>query len=194
MSRRVLKQIVREAMVGLFRNRMRAALSMLGISWGIVSVVMLLAYGNGFDAALLRGFEGAFGDGVSIVMGGQTSMQAGGERAGQRVRLRLADAEAIGQVPFVKQWSPEFTQMTLVAWREKQSTYLTRGVAPTYASMRSEQAAVGRFIDAEDVRLQRRVVFLGSEVARKMFGATPAVGQSIRIKGVRFDRSEEHTV
>jgi len=187
MSRRVLKQIVREAMVGLFRNRMRAALSMLGISWGIVSVVMLLAYGNGFDAALLRGFEGAFGDGVSIVMGGQTSMQAGGERAGQRVRLRLADAEAIGQVPFVKQWSPEFTQMTLVAWREKQSTYLTRGVAPTYASMRSEQAAVGRFIDAEDVRLQRRVVFLGSEVARKMFGATPAVGQSIRIKGVRFD-------
>ena len=187
MSRRVLKQIVREAMVGLFRNRMRAALSMLGISWGIVSVVMLLAYGNGFDAALLRGFEGAFGDGVSIAMGGQTSMQAGGERSGQRVRLRLADAEAIGQVPFVKQWSPEFTQMTPVAWQEKQSTYLTRGVAPAYASMRSEQAAAGRFIDAEDLRLQRRVVFLGSEVARKMFGNTPAVGQNIRIKGVRFD-------
>jgi putative ABC transport system permease protein len=187
MSLRVLKQIVREAMVGLFRNRLRAALSMLGISWGIVSVVMLLAYGNGFDAALLRGFEGAFGDGVSIAMGGQTSMQAGGERSGQRVRLRLADAEAIGQVPFVKQWSPEFTQMTPVVWQEKQSTYLTRGVAPAYASMRSEQAAAGRFVDAEDVRLQRRVVFLGSEVARKMFGNTPAVGQSIRIKGVRFD-------
>jgi putative ABC transport system permease protein len=187
MSRRVLKQIVREAMIGLFRNRMRAALSMLGISWGIVSVVMLLAYGNGFDAALLRGFEGAFGDGVSIVAGGQTSMQAGGERAGRRIRLRLADAEAIGQIPFVRQWSPEFTQMTPVAWRDKQSTYLSRGVAPGYASMRSETAAVGRFIDAEDVRLQRRVAFLGSEVARKMFGNTPAIGQSIRIKGVRFD-------
>jgi putative ABC transport system permease protein len=187
MSRRVLKQIVREAMIGLFRNRMRAALSMLGISWGIVSVVMLLAYGNGFDAALLRGFEGAFGDGVSIVAGGQTSMQAGGERAGRRIRLRLADAEAIGQIPFVRQWSPEFTQMTPVAWRDKQSTYLSRGVAPGYASMRSETAAVGRFIDAEDIRLQRRVAFLGSEVARKMFGNTPAIGQSIRIKGVRFD-------
>jgi putative ABC transport system permease protein len=187
MSRRVLKQIVREAMIGLFRNRMRAALSMLGISWGIVSVVMLLAYGNGFDAALLRGFEGAFGDGVSIIAGGQTSMQAGGERAGRRIRLRLADAEAIGQIPFVRQWSPEFTQMTPVAWRDKQSTYLSRGVAPGYASMRSETAAVGRFIDAEDVRLQRRVAFLGSEVARKMFGNTPAIGQSIRIKGVRFD-------
>ena len=187
MSRRVLKQIVREALIGLFRNRMRAALSMLGISWGIVSVVMLLAYGNGFDAALLRGFEGAFGDGVSIVAGGQSSMQAGGERAGRRIRLRLADAEAIGQIPFVKQWSPEFTQMTPVAWRDKQSTYLSRGVAPAYASMRSETAAAGRFIDAEDVRLQRHVAFLGSEVARKMFGNTPAIGQSIRIKGVRFD-------
>ncbi len=187
MSARVLKQIVREAMIGLFRNRMRAGLSMLGISWGIVSVVMLLAYGNGFDAALLRGFQGAFGDGVSIVAGGQTSMQAGGERAGQRIRLRLADAEAIGQVPFVKQWSPEFTQMTPIAWQDKQSTYLSRGVAPAYASMRSEQAAAGRFIDSEDVRLQRRVAFLGSEVARKMFGNTPAVGQSIRIKGVRFE-------
>jgi len=187
MSRRVLKQIAREAMIGLFRNRMRAALSMLGISWGIVSVVMLLAYGNGFDAALLRGFEGAFGDGVSIVAGGQTSMQAGGERAGRRIRLRLADAEAIGQIPFVRQWSPEFTQMTPVAWRDKQSTYLSRGVAPAYASMRSETAAAGRFIDAEDVRLQRRVAFLGSEVARKMFGNTPAIGQSIRLKGVRFD-------
>ncbi len=187
MSRRVLREIAREAMTGLLRNRVRAGLSMLGISWGIVSVVMLLAYGNGFDAALLRGFAGAFGDGVSIVGGGQTSMQAGGERAGRRVRLRLADAEAVGQVPFVRQWSPEFTQMTPIVWADKQSTYLARGIAPAYGAMRSERAAAGRFIDAEDVRLQRRVVFLGSEVARKLFGNTPAVGQSVRLKGVRFE-------
>lgn len=187
MTTRVAGEIAREAMRGLFRNRLRAGLSMLGISWGIVSVVMLLAYGNGFDAALLRGFQGAFGDGVSIVAGGQTSMQAGGERSGRRVRLRLADAEAVGQVPFVKQWSPEFTQMTPVAWKDKQSTYQARGVGPAYGSMRSETPAVGRFIDAEDVRLQRRVVFLGSEVARKMFGNTPALGQRMRIKGVRFE-------
>ena len=70
---------------------------MLGISWGIVSVVMLLAYGEGFNQALLRGFQGAFGDGVSIVFAGQTSMQAGGERAGKRIRMRMADAEAVGR-------------------------------------------------------------------------------------------------
>ena len=109
MKARVLREIVREAMRGLFRNRVRAGLSMLGISWGIVSVVMLLAYGNGFDEALVRGFHGAFGDGVNILGGGQTSMQAGGERAGQRIRIRFADAEAVGQIPFVKAWSPEAT-------------------------------------------------------------------------------------
>ena len=79
-----LPDIVREAGVGLARNRVRAGLSMLGISWGIVSVVMLLSYGNGFQAALERGFRGAFGDGVVIAWPGQTSAQAGGERAGKR--------------------------------------------------------------------------------------------------------------
>ena len=81
------------------RNRVRAGLSMLGISWGIVSVVMLLAYGEGFNQALIRGFQGAFGDGVTIMFPQQTSMQAGGERAGKRLRLRLADAEAVGADP-----------------------------------------------------------------------------------------------
>ena len=60
----VLREIVREAFIGLARNRTRALLSMLGISWGIVSVVMLLSYGDGFRDALARGFRGAFGDGV----------------------------------------------------------------------------------------------------------------------------------
>src|SRR5258706_10613953 len=106
MSRRVLREITREAFIGLFRNRMRAGLATLGISWGIVSVVMLLAYGNGFDEVLVRGFHGAFGDGVSVIFGGQTSMQAGGGRARRRHRFRLADAGAAGPIPLVQPWRP----------------------------------------------------------------------------------------
>ena len=109
-SAHVLSEIAREAVFGLVRNRVRAGLSMLGISWGIVSVVMLLAYGEGFNAALLRGFKGAFGDGVTIMFAGQTSMQAGGERAGRRIRMRLADVETIAELPLVKAWSPEDMQ------------------------------------------------------------------------------------
>ena len=87
----MLGEIAREAAVGLSRNRFRAMLSMVGISWGIVSVVMLLAYGNGFRDALGRGFANAFGDGVDVTLPGQTSTQAGGERAGRRVRVKIAD-------------------------------------------------------------------------------------------------------
>jgi len=177
---------VREATTGLLRNRMRAGLSMLGISWGIVSVVMLLAYGEGFNQALLRGFKGAFGDGVSIMFSGQTSMQAGGERAGKAVRLRIADAEAVGELPLVKAWSPEFMTDVNVAYGTKQATYRARGVASSYGVMRSEIPAAGRFLDAEDLRLQRHAVFLGSEVALKLFGTTPAVGETVRINGMAF--------
>jgi putative ABC transport system permease protein len=184
---RLLRDIVREAMIGLLRNRLRAGLSMLGISWGIVSVVMLLAYGEGFNQALLRGFQGAFGDGVSVMWPGQTSMQAGGERAGRPVRIRLADAEVLDQLPLVKAWSPEYMQELPVAWESKLASYRARGVAPSYGIMRAQPAASGRFINAEDVRLQRRVVFLGSEVALKLFGNVPPVGETVRIKGMAFE-------
>jgi putative ABC transport system permease protein len=178
--------LVRQAIAGLVRNRVRTGLSMLGISWGIVSVVVLLAYGEGFNQALLRGFQGAFGDGVTVTFGGQTSMQAGGERAGKRVRMRLADAAAVGEIPLVKAWSPEFWQDNPVSVGTQQASYLVRAVAPAYGVMRSQPAASGRFLDAEDVRLQRRVAFLGSEVARDLFGTRPAEGEQIRIRGMLF--------
>ncbi|MCC7177279.1 MAG: ABC transporter permease [Acidobacteria bacterium] len=183
----LLTEIVREALTGLARNRTRAVLSMLGISWGIVSVVMLLSYGNGFRDALARGFRGAFGDGVVIVWPGQTSLQAGGERAGKRIRLKEADVLAVRDVPLVKFVSPEFTRDFPVVWGVKQGSYLVRGVTPEYAIMRSQWVAAGRFPDAEDLRLQRRVAFIGSEVARKMFGNVPPVGQRIRIGGMAFE-------
>ncbi|MGE3191210.1 MAG: ABC transporter permease, partial [Vicinamibacterales bacterium] len=110
MTMQLVREIVREAFIGLSRNRTRALLSMLGISWGIVSVVMLLSYGNGFRDALATGFRGAFGDAVVIAWPGQTSSQAGGERAGKRIRFKTEDVLAVGQLPFVKYASPEFTR------------------------------------------------------------------------------------
>ena len=186
-SQQLFGEIVREAFIGLVRNRVRAGLSMLGISWGIVSVVMLLAYGEGFNQALQRGFQGAFGDGTTIMFPQQTSMQAGGERAGKRVHLRLADAEAVGQIPLIKAWSPEYMQEVTVAFGTQQAGYRARGVAPAYGTIRTQPASSGRFLDAEDVRLQRKVVFIGSEVARKLFGNIQPVGQRVRINGMTFD-------
>jgi putative ABC transport system permease protein len=162
---------------------------MLGISWGIVSVVMLLSYGNGFHRALQQGFANAFGAGVVIVWPGQTSMQAGGERAGRPVRLTIDDAKAVAELPLVKFASPEMVRHMNVTYGQRESSYLVRGVAPEYGPMRSEFPApgMGRFLNAEDVQLHRRVVFIGSEVNRKLFGKTNAVGQSIRLGGISFE-------
>jgi putative ABC transport system permease protein len=183
------REIVREALYGLSRNRFRAGLSMLGISWGIVSVVMLLSYGNGFHAALERGFANAFGEGVVIVWPGQTSMQAGGERAGRPVRLTIDDAKAVAELPLVKFASPELVRHMNATYAQRESSYLVRGVAPEYGTMRSEYPApgAGRFLNAEDIQMHRRVVFIGAEVNRKLFGKIHAVGQSIRLGGVSFE-------
>ncbi len=184
----VLRDVVVEAIIGLYHHWFRAALSMLGISWGIVSVVVLLAYGNGFSSALDAGFAGAFGDGVAVTMMGQTSKQAGGERAGKRVRITVADVDAIRSLPLVSDASPEFMKDFPVTYGSRQSSHLVRAVAPSYGEMRSERALPGgRFLDDEDVRLHRRVAFIGSEVQRKLFGSIPPVGETIRLGGQPFE-------
>ena len=182
-----LREIVREAAYGLYHHRFRAALSMLGISWGIISVVVLLAYGDGFRSALDAGFKGAYSDGTVIVFPGQTSLQAGGERAGKRVRVTVDDVLAIGEIPLVKNVSPEFMRDFPIVYGNKQSSHLVRAVAASYGSMRNETPQAGRFLDEEDVRLRRRVAFIGSEVERKLFGGVPPVGEAIRIGGQRFE-------
>jgi putative ABC transport system permease protein len=182
------REIIREACFSLYQHRFRAALSMLGISWGIISVVVLLAYGNGFRGALDAGFRGAFSDGTVVTFPGQTSLQAGGERAGKRVRVTADDVMAIGELPLVKNVSPEFMQEFPVVYGNKQSSHLIRGVAASYGSMRSETPqAGGRFLEEDDVRLRRRVAFIGTEVQRKLFGGILPVGETIRIAGQPFE-------
>ena len=183
-----IREIVREACFGLYHHRFRAALSMLGISWGIVSVVVLLAYGEGFRTALDAGFRGAFGDGVVLAFPGQTSLQAGGERAGTRIRVTAQDVEAIAELPLVKNVSPEFMQEFPIVRDNKQSSHLVRGVAASYGEMRAERAQPGgRFLEDDDVHFQRRVAFIGTEVQRKLFGSLPPVGQTIRVGGIPFE-------
>src|SRR4051812_50027084 len=98
--------VAREALRGLYHHWFRAALSMLGISWGIVSVVMLLAYGSGFRGALEAGFHGAFSDGTVVSFPGQTSLQAGGERAGRRGCGTNDDGVTVGEIPLWKNKNP----------------------------------------------------------------------------------------
>jgi putative ABC transport system permease protein len=188
LSPAIVREIAIEALHGLYQHRFRAALSMLGIAWGIIAVVVLLAYGDGFGTALGAGFRGAFSDGVTVAFMGQTSSQIGGERAGRRIRITPADVAAIGELPLVKAVSPEFMQEFPVIYGNKQTSTMVRAVAASYGAMRNERPQPGgRFLDEEDVRLHRKVAFIGSEIQRKLFGGVPPVGESIRVGGQVFD-------
>jgi putative ABC transport system permease protein len=183
----LIKDIVLQAVESLVSYRFRASLTMLGIAWGIVTVVLLMAYGNGFHRALDLGFNSAYATGTVLITGGQTSLQAGGERAGRRIRLHDEDVEAVKASSLVKYASPEYLEAFPLAFASRQTTAGVRGVAPEYGLMRSEIPEDGRFIDAEDVERRRRVVCVGSEVARKLFGNRPAVGEALRINGLSFE-------
>lgn len=183
----LLKEVLLQAINSLVSHRFRASLTMLGISWGIVTVVLLMAYGNGFHRALEVGFASAFSNGTAVIWAGQTSRQAGGERAGRRIRLKEEDAEALRELGLIKYVSPEYLESQPLTYGNRQTTAGVRGVAPEYGLMRSEIPESGRFINAEDVEKRRRVAFIGSEVARKLFGNSPAVGQTIRIRGLSFE-------
>ncbi|MEK7831898.1 MAG: ABC transporter permease [Acidobacteriota bacterium] len=183
----ILKEVFVQAIQSLVSHRIRAAMTMTGIAWGIVAVVLLMAYGNGFHNAIEVGFRRAFSNGTVVIWNGQTSMQAGGERAGRRIRMKEEDVEPLRQLGTIKYVSPEYVEGLPLAYGIKQTTSNVRGVAPEYAEMRSEIAEFGRFINAEDIEKQRRVAFLGSEVAKKLFGNSPAVGETIRISGLTFE-------
>jgi putative ABC transport system permease protein len=183
----VSKSIFRLAVDALISQRTRALLTLLGIAWGIMTVVLLMAYGNGFHDALMTGMRLAFTDGTVVVWNGQTSMQAGGERAGRRIRLKEDDVDALRELGVIRFASPEYVEDLSLSYGNRQTSAAVRGVAPEYAIMRSEIVDSGRFINAEDVEKRRRVVFLGSKISEKLFGNSSPLGETLRIKGIPFE-------
>jgi len=182
----MLFEVFKEAWVALGRNRVRSLLTMTGISWGIVAVTLLLSYGSGFRSVLLYTFE-VFGKGAVICWPGTTSEQAGGERAGKEVRFEQEDADWVkAQSPLIKRVTMETVRWKGISHEERVSDTATRGVYPEYGEMRNEVPTEGRWISPEDIAERRRVAFLGARLKKKLFSGTPAIGETVRIDGVRF--------
>jgi putative ABC transport system permease protein len=182
----MFKEIFKQAWTALGRNPVRSFLTMSGISWGIVAVTLLLSYGAGFRTVLMYTFE-VFGKGAVIAWPGTTSEQAGGERAGKPVRFEAEDAEWVkAQSPLIRRVTRETVQFQGVSHDERVKDSAVRGVYPEYGEMRNENPTDGRWISPEDVAERRRVVFLGSELRKKLFSGEPALGEMVRIKGVPF--------
>ena len=182
----MLTEIFKESWAALGRNPVRSLLTMTGIAWGIVAVTLLLSYGSGFRSVLMYTFE-VFGKGAVVCWPGTTSEQAGGERAGKQVRFEQEDAEWVkAQSPLIRRVTLETVRFQGIAHEQRLSDTAIRGVYPEYGEMRNEVPLEGRWISPEDIAERRRVVFLGALLRKKLFSGTPAMGETVRINGVRF--------
>ncbi len=184
----MLTEIIVEAWIALQRNYTRTMLTMLGIVWGIATVTLLIAYGSSFRQILVNGFD-AFGKSVVICWPQQTSEQPGGQRAGKKVQFELADLEMVkANAPLVKHACLETVRRPGIAYGERLvGTAPVRGVCPEYGEMRNEVPAEGRWISPGDELERRRVAFLGRRVREQLFSGRPAVGETVQIRGVRFE-------
>jgi putative ABC transport system permease protein len=178
---------MREAVSALRYYKRRTVITVLSLAWGVACFVLLMSYGNGFDSALRSAFH-AVGQDLILLMPGQTSQQAGGLRSGRRVRLELADVEAIREaVPAVGAISPEMMGRNFrVAYRTREKDYSVRAVRPEYQRIRNMQLMAGRWISPEDIERRSRVAVLGATVAKEIFGEAPAVDEEITMNGLRF--------
>lgn len=181
--------LLREAYDAMRYNRRRTALTMLGMAWGIATVVILLAFGSGLEHAIGLMFS-SFGTDVIGAFPGRTSLQVGGSKAGTEIRMTVADVDYIrNEVPMIKGVTPIFDKQNGVTIQHDTRTFTNlflTGVYPVYERIRGFGVATGRGLSEEDQLQHARVAVIGDEAKRRLFSGEQALGQNIRINGVSF--------
>jgi len=184
------RDLLKEALAAMRHNRRRTALTMLGMAWGIATVVILLAFGSGFGRAIDVIFS-SWGIDVIGAFPGRTSLQAGGAKAGSEIRLQLADVDYIrNEVPMVKGVTPIMDKYNGVTIQHDTRTFTNlflTGVYPVYERIRGFSVATGRGLSEEDQIQRARVAVIGDEARRRLFSGESPVGQTIRINGLTFE-------
>jgi putative ABC transport system permease protein len=168
-------------------NRRRTALTMLGMAWGIATVVLLLAYGAGFGRAIHNIFSN-FGMQVMGIFPGRTSLQAGGAKAGTEVRFTMDDVDRVSSmVALVHHVSPSAFLSANAQFDNRSYQLPVNGFNAYVQSIRALKIDEGRFYNAEDEMQRARVAVIGSEAKSKLFSGQYALGEHIRINGMSFE-------
>jgi putative ABC transport system permease protein len=182
------KDVFSEAYGAIRQNRRRSAITVLGMAWGIATVVLLLAYGTGFSTAIVSIFK-AYASMQSVgIVGGRTSMQAGGNKAGSNVRLTVDDIErVVANVPQVVRITPESYYEAPISYEGRSFKWNVSGGYPVLQGIQNLQIDAGRFYSADDLQLRARVCVLASESKEKLFSGRFPLGEKIRINGVPYE-------
>ena len=177
-----LAQVYRAIMA----NKLRSFLTMFGIAWGVGSLLVLVGLGEGFRSGQRKQLS-QFGVDVVMVMNGTIPALANQHTGMRPYELTLRDEAAIGALPEVRAVTAELARSDLyeVSQWSNTSAHLS-GNQPSYTVVRYLPIAFGRFLDDEDVRDARRVVFIAQKSASILFQGHPMVGQVITINGIDF--------
>jgi len=182
----VIRDLGIQAYSALRHNKRRSILTMLGMAWGIATVVLLLAYGAGFESGLWIAFR-SFGTNLIFLFPGRTSLQAGGTKAGNEVKLSVKDLDYVrAEVPLLKRLSPEVFKQCNVAYGTRSSTYGVSGVYANYPKMRRMDFEEGTPFSEADDFTHTRVAFIGADVKKKLFSGQNAIGEKIRVDGISY--------
>ncbi len=183
----MLSDILGQAIEAMQFNRRRTLITIVGMAWGIATVVLLLAYGAGFGQAFENIFA-QFGTNMIGVFPGRTSEQAGGSKAGVQVRLTQDDVERIQEtVPGVMRVSPTVDKTVPVQNDLHSFSWDVTGIMPDLQSIQKIEVSQGRLLTEADVQQRAHVAVIGSEAKTKLFSGLYAIGEKIRLNGVSFE-------
>jgi len=176
------KDLFADTLRTLRAHKLRTALTMFGIAWGITSMTLMVAAGEGLRAGQAK-VAAEFGRDIFIVFAGRTSLQAGGLRAGRRVQWTAKDHERVlTESPSCRYVMPELGQGNVPIRSDFNNAALrVTGSLPPFAEIRSIGVAEGRYPTWEDGAAVRRVALLGTDAKKQLFGDRPAMGESIRV-------------
>jgi putative ABC transport system permease protein len=170
----------------LWAHKLRTFLTMFGIAWGIISITLMVAATEGLRVGLKNNSE-TFGKDIMIFFAGRTSMQAGGMRAGRQIQWYDDDhIPVIEQSPACRYVIPEVGRLVQLRTRYNGGNLMVEGSLPPFAELRSLGVAEGRFYDEGDVANVNRVVFVGSDAKKQLFGTREALGETIWLQDIPY--------
>jgi putative ABC transport system permease protein len=183
----MLKDILGQAWEAMLYNRRRTAITMIGMAWGIATVVLLLAYGAGFSRAIEAIFAN-WGTNIIGVFPGRTSQQAGGDKAGVKVRFTMDDVDRIAaSVPGIIHLTPAAEKDDIIVQNDLHTyTWTVNGTRAGFQDIWKLDTDAGRFFNGAEDQQRAHVCVLGSEAKIKLFSGGWALGESIRLNGETF--------
>jgi putative ABC transport system permease protein len=169
-------------------QRLRTFLTIMGITWGTVAVVVLLAFGVGMERQTRKRMHG-LGEKIVILFGNRTTKSYEGFPEGRWIRMQEEDVQLLqSEIPEIVQISPEYSTRQVPVRRGRNSAFPNiTGIYPVYGEMRNEIADWGgRFINQADVDERRRVAFLGNELEQLLFEDEEAIGKTVFVGEIPF--------